>query len=91
MLGAQPYRVWALANYDDASGALTQQQVYREKTDDKTIVGGNLVSQRSYGYDDAGNVTAVREQAVGIEERQCFTHDPLGQLKKAWTAKDQES
>ncbi|RSM51477.1 sugar-binding protein [Actinoplanes sp. ATCC 53533] len=90
-LGAQPYRVWALANYDDASGALTQQQVYREKTDDKTIVGGNLVSQRSYGYDDAGNVTAVREQAVGIEERQCFTHDPLGQLKKAWTAKDQES
>ncbi|GIE53843.1 hypothetical protein Ani05nite_73770 [Amorphoplanes nipponensis] len=90
-LGAQPYRVWALSNYDDASGALTQQQVYREKSDDKAIVGGNLVSQRSYGYDDAGNVTTIREHAVGIEERQCFTHDPLGQLKKAWTAKDQDS
>jgi RHS repeat-associated protein len=90
-LGAQPYRVWAMANYDDASGALTGQQVYREKSDDKSIVGGNLVSQRSYAYDDAGNVTAVREHSVGIEERQCFVHDPLGQLKKAWTAKDQDS
>jgi RHS repeat-associated protein len=90
-LGAQPYRVWAMASYDDASGALTQQQVYREKTDDKSIVGGNLVSQRSYTYDDAGNVTGIREHAVGIEERQCFVHDPLGQLKKAWTAKAQET
>jgi RHS repeat-associated protein len=90
-LGAQPYRVWATASYDDASGALTSQQVYREKTDDKTLVGGNLVSNRSYSYDNAGNVTAIREQSTGLQERQCFNYDPLGQLKKAWTAKDQES
>ena len=90
-LGAQPYRVWAQASYDDASGALTDQQVYREQSTDKTIVGGNLVSHRSYSYDNAGNVTSIRERSTGIQERQCFTHDPLGELKKAWTAKDQES
>ncbi|MEV6306749.1 ricin-type beta-trefoil lectin domain protein [Actinoplanes sp. NPDC051861] len=90
-LGAQPYRVWALADYDDASGALTRQQVYREKIDDKSVVGGNLVSQRSYGYDDAGNVTSITEAAVGIDERQCFNYDPIGQLTKAWTVETKTS
>ncbi|MEU5720503.1 ricin-type beta-trefoil lectin domain protein [Micromonospora sp. NPDC047738] len=87
-LGAQPYRVWTTATYDDASGALTDQQVYREQTTDKGVVGGNLVSHRSYWYDDAGNVLAIRERATGIEERQCFQYS-LGRLKTAWTAKDQ--
>ncbi|HEX5594568.1 MAG TPA: ricin-type beta-trefoil lectin domain protein, partial [Micromonosporaceae bacterium] len=90
-LGAQPYRVWTLASFDDASGALTDQQVYREQTGDKALVGGNLVSHRSYWYDNAGNVTAIRERSLGIEERQCFTYDRLGQLQNAWTAKDQAS
>jgi RHS repeat-associated protein len=90
-LGAQPYRVWALNNFDEADGALNDQQVYRENSDDKTLVGGALVSHRSYRYDSVGNVTSVREKSVGIEERQCFTYDTIGQLTKAWTAKDQES
>ncbi len=90
-LGAQPYRVWTMASYDDASGALTDQHVHREQTGDNSIVGGNLVSHRSYQYGDAGNVTSIREHSVGIQERQCFTYDPLGQLKKAWTAADQAS
>ncbi len=90
-LGAQPYRVWALNNFDDASGALLDQQVYRENTGDKKLVGGVLASNRSYAYDNAGNITTIREKSVGIEERQCFTYDPIGQLTKAWTAKDQES
>ncbi|NBE81921.1 ricin-type beta-trefoil lectin domain protein [Micromonospora rubida] len=90
-LGAQPYRVWTTATYDDASGALNSQQVYREQSGDKTIVGGNLVSNRSYSYDNTGNVTAIRESSVGIEERQCFRHDALGQLTTAWTATDQTS
>lgn len=88
-LGAQPYRVWALASYDDASGALTNQQVYREQTADESVVSGNLVSHRSYSYDNAGNVTAIREQATGIQERQCFTYDALGQLREAWTSEVQ--
>jgi RHS repeat-associated protein len=90
-LGAQPYRVWTMASYDDASGALTDQRVYREQTGDTSIVGGNLVSHRSYSYDAAGNVTAIRERSAGIAERQCFTYDALGQLRRAWTSADQES
>ncbi|MEV0152205.1 RHS repeat-associated core domain-containing protein [Micromonospora sp. NPDC050686] len=90
-LGAQPYRVWTMASYDDASGALTDQQVYREQTGDKAIVSGNLVSHRSYWYDNAGNVTSIRERSLGIEERQCFRYDTVGQLTTAWTAKDQAS
>lgn len=90
-LGAQPYRVWTQALYDESSGELKQQSVYREQAGDTSVVGGNLVSDRSYTYDPAGNVTSIREHSTGIAERQCFTYDPLGQLKKAWTAQDQTS
>lgn len=86
-LGAQPYRVWTQSSYDESSGELQEQAVYREKAD-ASIVGGNLVSNRAYGYDPAGNITSIQERAVGIEERQCFVYDPVGQLKSAWTAKD---
>ncbi|MFF9194505.1 ricin-type beta-trefoil lectin domain protein [Streptomyces sp. NPDC014779] len=92
-LGAQPYRVWTQASYDESTGELQEHSVYREKgaadpLTDKTVVGGNLVSNRAYTYDPAGNVTSIQEKATGIEERQCFVYDPIGQLKSAWTAKD---
>ncbi|MER5333983.1 ricin-type beta-trefoil lectin domain protein [Micromonospora sp. NPDC002717] len=89
-LGAQPYRVWTMASYDDASGALTDQQVYREQKNDPSVGGANLVSHRSYWYDDAGNILAIQERATAIAERQCFQHS-LGRLKTAWTAKNQAS
>ncbi|MEZ7006370.1 ricin-type beta-trefoil lectin domain protein [Streptomyces sp. AD55] len=88
-LGAQPYRVWTQNSFDESSGELREQSVHREQTGDKTLVGGHLVSRRSYAYDPAGNVTSIREHSTGIEERQCFAYDPLGQLKTAWTAQDQ--
>ncbi|MFE2540913.1 ricin-type beta-trefoil lectin domain protein [Actinacidiphila glaucinigra] len=87
-LGAQPYRVWAQNSYDESTGELQNQMVYKEKAG-SGLVSGNLVSNRSYRYDPSGNVTDIREEATGIEERQCFTYDPLGQLKEAWTSKDQ--
>ncbi|WP_431921175.1 ricin-type beta-trefoil lectin domain protein [Micromonospora wenchangensis] len=92
-LGAQPYRVWTTATYDDASGALTEQQVHREQKDKTSnrFDGSNLVSRRAYSYDDAGNVTAIRERATDIAERQCFRYDALGQLETAWTSADQEA
>ncbi|WP_416968491.1 ricin-type beta-trefoil lectin domain protein [Streptomyces sp. 4F14] len=91
-LGAQPYRVWTQATYDESSGELAEQLVYREQTGDKNTVSGNLVSRRTYGYDPSGNVTSINEHAEGrATERQCFTYDPLGQLKSAWTAADQTS
>ncbi len=88
-LGAQPYRVWTQNDYDESSGELKDQQVYREQTGDQSVVPGNLVSNRSYTYDPAGNVTSIQEHATGIAERQCFIYDPLGELKTAWTSKDQ--
>ncbi|MFV2117310.1 ricin-type beta-trefoil lectin domain protein [Streptomyces sp. Act-28] len=93
-LGAQPYRVWTQNSYDESSGELQEQAVYREKSGpdaDNSVVAGKLVSNRAYTYDPAGNVTSIREKSVGIEERQCFEHDPLGQLKAAWTSSDQEA
>ncbi|GAV42219.1 polymorphic toxin-type HINT domain-containing protein [Streptomyces acidiscabies] len=88
-LGAQPYRVWTSALYDEASGELTEQSVHREGKADTAVVPGNLVSRRTYGYDPSGNVTSIRENAEGkAAERQCFTYDPLGQLKTAWTSGD---
>ncbi|GAQ74628.1 endo-1,4-beta-xylanase A precursor [Streptomyces turgidiscabies] len=87
-LGAQPYRVWTQNAFDESSGELKEQQVYREQNA-ASLVGGNLVSNRAYTYDPAGNVTSIQEKSVGIEERQCFDYDPLGQLKAAWTSKDQ--
>ncbi|MGW2046970.1 ricin-type beta-trefoil lectin domain protein [Streptomyces sp. NPDC001858] len=95
-LGAQPYRVWTQNTFDESSGELKQQSVFREKTGDTSLVGQNpnnpwLVSSRSYSYDPSGNVTSIQEGSTGIEERQCFTYDPLGQLKSAWTSKDQSA
>ncbi|GAA2517443.1 polymorphic toxin-type HINT domain-containing protein [Streptomyces gobitricini] len=87
-LGAQPYRVWAQNSFDESTGELQKQMVYREQT---PLPNNNLVTNREYTYDPAGNVTGIREHATGIEERQCFTYDPLGQLKSAWTSKDQAS
>ncbi|SCL30352.1 intein C-terminal splicing region/RHS repeat-associated core domain-containing protein [Micromonospora nigra] len=84
-LGAHPYRVWTMATFDDASGALTRQQVFREVKD------AHVVSDRSYDYDDAGNVTTIREHATAHAERQCFRYDALGQLRNAWTSADQDS
>ncbi|MFJ8665577.1 ricin-type beta-trefoil lectin domain protein [Streptomyces sp. NPDC093600] len=88
-LGAQPYRVWTQSVFDEGGGELKEQSVYREQTGDKSLVGGNLVSNRAYTYDPAGNVTSIQEKSLGIEERQCFDYDPIGQLKKAWTSEDQ--
>ncbi|GAB7042939.1 hypothetical protein JCM9533A_67900 [Catenuloplanes niger JCM 9533] len=90
-MGAHPYRVWSQSTFDEASGALTTQQVYRENAGNTALVTGNLVSNRNYTYDAAGNVLAIRERADGIAERQCFNYDAVGQLTKAWTAKDQEA
>ncbi|MFI8960838.1 ricin-type beta-trefoil lectin domain protein [Streptomyces sp. NPDC053493] len=89
-LGSQPYRVWTQNSFDEGSGELKEQAVYREKND-ASLVGGNLVSNRAYTYDPAGNVTSIQEKSVGIAERQCFVYDPLGQLSKAWTDKNQDS
>ncbi|WP_344266606.1 sugar-binding protein, partial [Streptomyces sodiiphilus] len=89
-LGAQPYRVWVTADHDEATGALKEHRTYREQQS-AGLVQGHLVSHRSYTYDPAGNITAIREAVPGVAERQCFTYDALGRLTQAWTSARQSS
>ncbi|MEU0086823.1 polymorphic toxin-type HINT domain-containing protein [Streptomyces sp. NPDC006274] len=88
-LGDNPYRVWSTASYDEASGELTSMQTWREQAGETGAATGNKVSDTSYTYDAAGNVTSVRQGAAGIRERQCFRYDPVGRLNEAWTSADQ--
>lgn len=44
-----------------------------------------------YGYDAAGNVTSVKDQAstsANLQDNQCFSYDGLRRLEVAWTAAD---
>ncbi|WP_432247283.1 polymorphic toxin-type HINT domain-containing protein [Streptomyces sanyensis] len=88
-LGDNPYRVWSTASFDEASGELTSMQTWREEAGETGAATGNKVSDTSYTYDAAGNVTSVRQGAAGIRERQCFRYDPVGRLGEAWTSADQ--
>ncbi|MFF7177634.1 polymorphic toxin-type HINT domain-containing protein [Streptomyces sp. NPDC008121] len=87
-LGSQPYRVWTQNLFDEGSGELKEQTAYREHNPGGAA-GGNLASNRAYTYDPAGNVTSIHEKSTPVAERQCFVYDPLGQLKSAWTSKDE--
>ncbi|GGL74840.1 hypothetical protein GCM10010129_18270 [Streptomyces fumigatiscleroticus] len=86
--GENPNRVWTTNLYDERTGALTKSYVDRESTTDTTGVTGNRVNLRTYGYDNAGNVTKIEDTADSVTDRQCFTYDVLGQLTQAWTASD---
>jgi RHS repeat-associated protein len=54
----------------------------------KLELGGNPnpVADTHYGYDQAGNVTAIDDLATG--DNQCFRYDQLRRLTAAWTATD---
>ncbi|MFI5764369.1 ricin-type beta-trefoil lectin domain protein [Streptomyces sp. NPDC051563] len=79
--GNAPNRVWTTNQYNPNTGQLTNQISDRE-----TAV--NRISDVSYKYDPAGNITSVTDtQPGGREERQCFAYDPMGQMTKAWTGK----
>lgn len=90
-MGDNPYRVWSTASYDEASGELTSAQTWREQTGGSGAVTGNKVSDTSYSYDPAGNITSIQQGAAGIRERQCFRYDPVGRLNEAWTSSDQSA
>ncbi|MGW3653675.1 ricin-type beta-trefoil lectin domain protein [Streptomyces sp. NPDC000878] len=86
--GEMPTRVWTTNLYDESTGELTRSIVDRESITDTTGVAGHRVNNRTYAYDNAGNVTKTEDTVDSVTDRQCFTYDVIGQLTRAWTASD---
>ncbi|MFJ3841864.1 polymorphic toxin-type HINT domain-containing protein [Streptomyces sp. NPDC090054] len=79
--GNAPNRVWTTNNYNPHTGQVINQVSDRE-------TGPNRISDVSYAYDPAGNITSVTDTQPGDRvDRQCYAYDTVGQLTKAWTGK----
>ncbi|MDK9495229.1 ricin-type beta-trefoil lectin domain protein [Streptomyces katrae] len=79
--GSAPNRIWTTNLYNPNTGQVTNQITDRE-------TGPNRISDVSYDYDVAGNITSITDtQPGGRVDRQCYTYDQMGQLTKAWTGK----
>ncbi|GLH99934.1 polymorphic toxin-type HINT domain-containing protein [Phytohabitans aurantiacus] len=63
--------------YDAATGRVTRRPTTKS-------VGTSYISNATYDYDDVGNITKINDVA-SAGETQCFTHDHLGRLARAWT------
>ncbi|MFI6129520.1 RHS repeat-associated core domain-containing protein [Micromonospora sp. NPDC051141] len=63
---------------------LTTRRLHNTYVKPETAAGS--VSNRTYGYDDSGNITSITDQpAIGQADVQCFQQDLLGRLTSAWT------
>ncbi|MFD3699624.1 ricin-type beta-trefoil lectin domain protein [Streptomyces sp. NPDC058646] len=80
--GSAPNRVWTTNLYNPNTGRVSQS------VNDRETANSNRISDVSYTYDIAGNITSVTDnQPGGRTDRQCYAYDPMGQLTKAWTGK----
>lgn len=81
-LGAFAQHVWSSSEYDEHTGALARSYTDRE-------VAPQRVEDVRYGYDPSGNITSVAtaygQDAARTTDTQCFSLDPLGRIKEAWT------
>ncbi|MEV6976444.1 RHS repeat-associated core domain-containing protein [Kitasatospora sp. NPDC093806] len=80
-------RVYQRLGYDPHTGLLTDVSVKRD-------LAPVDLTDTHYGYDPAGNVTAVSEQqkagaGTPQTDTQCFAYDALRRTTEAWTATDQ--
>jgi RHS repeat-associated protein len=68
-------------NYDQGTGALNRIQ------QTQSFGGANSTpSDRTYAYDDAGNVTSIQTASSTLAtDTQCFSYDYLRNLTEAWT------
>ncbi|WP_412102825.1 RHS repeat-associated core domain-containing protein [Plantactinospora sp. KLBMP9567] len=81
--------------YKMPGGKFTQEVVHREeatrrvkRTTVERETAAGMVSDRTYDYDEAGNITSIADTPTdGEADTQCFRHDPLGRLATAWTPK----
>ncbi|MFI5620512.1 polymorphic toxin type 43 domain-containing protein [Streptomyces sp. NPDC051567] len=80
--GTAPNRVWTTNLHDPYTGRVSQSLSDREEKD------LHRISDVSYAYDDAGNITSVTDTQPGNRvDRQCYAYDPMGRLGQAWTGK----
>ncbi|WKV71078.1 polymorphic toxin-type HINT domain-containing protein [Streptomyces sp. PCS3-D2] len=90
--GNAPYRVWTTNSYNPHTGRVAKASSHRETPDANSQ--SNLLSSLAYQYDMVGNPTSITDSYPGaakgaeLVDRQCFTYDAMGQLVRAWTAKD---
>ncbi|MGW3521367.1 RHS repeat-associated core domain-containing protein [Streptomyces hydrogenans] len=70
--------------YDNSTRRLVNNQIDREATGPATL------SNITYGYDQAGNITSIRDaQNDGtVTDDQCFTYDWARRLTDAWSSGD---
>ncbi|WP_426403221.1 RHS repeat-associated core domain-containing protein [Streptomyces sp. R-07] len=70
--------------YETSTRRLVKNQINREATGPATL------SNITYGYDPAGNITSIRDaQNDGtVTDDQCFTYDWARRLTDAWTSGD---
>ncbi|MBP2337383.1 RHS repeat-associated protein [Saccharothrix coeruleofusca] len=52
----------------------------------RTATSGNIVADRGYSYDAAGNITRIADTPEGaVPDIQCFAYDYLRRMTDAWT------
>ncbi|MEV4615566.1 RHS repeat-associated core domain-containing protein [Kitasatospora sp. NPDC049258] len=83
-IGTPAKQLRTAQTYDQATGRLATNRVTLQNNT------ANPVSNTSYGYDQAGNVTTVSEvQSTGgtdrVTDTQCFGYDAQRRLVTAWT------
>ncbi|WP_367127232.1 RHS repeat domain-containing protein [Saccharothrix sp. HUAS TT1] len=74
-----PKQVSTTHTYDDFTSRLTSTLAVRATTTDQFLVN------RSYTYNQVGDITEVDDTAPAIPDNQCFEHDHLRRLTAAWT------
>ncbi|MFG1609633.1 RHS repeat domain-containing protein [Actinoplanes sp. NPDC049265] len=77
VLGAGTGQVRQTTLFDEATGRLT-----RATTDTRDQATWNTRLDRSFAYDNAGNLTTAGEASASNE---CFRYDALRRLTQAWT------
>ncbi|MFC4046774.1 ricin-type beta-trefoil lectin domain protein [Dactylosporangium siamense] len=85
VLGAGTKQVRRTSTIEEATGRQTASQVETRNQTNTNLWDVQL--NDAYGFDDAGNVTSIKETGAAgtLVANQCFKYDGLRQLTEAWT------
>ncbi|MGG5259334.1 GH-E family nuclease [Phycicoccus avicenniae] len=80
-LGGSGKTVYVGYQYDDVTRRLTQMAIDRD-------VAPTRVEERTFGYDQSGNILSQTSTVAGVKDSQCYAYDGLARLREAWTSTD---